>query len=266
MKRQRFKTFGDLRNIPFDELSEKEKEALSRFPKYIIIRTGDKYFQGGRTGSMIYEITDTEDCSLPTIRRELNAILLRNPFIYIKELNLALEKAKNNFPKYTFEIIGETKIGRPIYRITHFDNRLKPLEISSINDLSRVKEPKDPFGIKYGKYVALDRARYIFKNYLIEVYEEDKDLNNIKNIRCKVTYPNNKYNLQPRTKLLDPLSRGEDPFYSELTILETLELARVLNKNVEITVTDKLQGSKRICEVKGTNMLTGENRNKVRDT
>ncbi len=253
-----FKTFGNLKDIPFDELGEKEILAMRLYPNYGIIRTKDSYYQGGRNGARIYEIRDTMDITLPVIRRKLDSILQLNAFSYIKNLKIALEKAQKNFPKYTFEIIGETDIQRPIYKITHFDSRMTPKITNSINNLSRLKNPKDPFRIEYNKYKLLDKARNLFKEYIINFHEDDKKLNSSKHIRCIVEYPNNKYGLQSRTKLLAPLARGEDPFYSELTILKSLDLARSINSNVKINITNKLRGSKRICEVVGLNISTGK--------
>lgn len=250
-----FKTFDSLKNIPFDELTKKEKEALKRFPNYDIVRTRDRHNSNKREGSMIYEITNTEDSSLPTIRRELHSIFKGDPFAYIKRLESALEKAKSNFPSYTFEVIGKTKLDRPIYKITHFDTRLKPIVTENINPLSK---GNDIFRIAFAKYVAIDKAREIFKDYIIEFYEEDEDLIGNAKIRCVVTYPNNKFNLKPRLKHLAPLSKGVDPFFMEYRILETLETARILNPNVEINLTDRLDGTNRICEVIGTNIVTGK--------
>lgn len=207
-----FRTFGNLKDIPSNELGEKEKLAMEKYPHYEIIRTKDSYFQGDRNGARIYEIRDTTDITLPVIRRKLDSILYLDAFEYIRRFRLALEKAQRNFPRYTFEIIGETDIQRPVYKITHFDSRLNPITTPSINNLSRAKNPKDPFAIEYSKYKMIDKAREIFKDYIINFHEEDKNLTNGGKIRCIVEYPNNVYGLKPRLKLLSPLSRGEDPF------------------------------------------------------
>lgn len=94
-------------------------------------------------------------------------------------------------------------------------------------------------------------------NYIIEFYDLHNS-NDAKYIDCIVTYLNNKYDLKPRIRKLSGLEKGEDPFYNDISVLDTLEKARKLNKGYNINLTDKYNGSMIIYSVEGISPQTKE--------
>lgn len=254
-----FRTFGNLKDIPERELTESEKIIMDKYPDIEIFRTEDSYSGGNfrSKGARIYLFVGKDENG-NTIKHKgkiQSALESKDVFGQVKRCNTALEKAQSNFPNYTFEIIGYTDKSSPIYKIIHYDERLKPIITPILRDVSRVKNPKDPFAIEYSKYKKLDKAREKMPNYIIEFY----DLHNshdASKIDCIVTYPNNKYGLEPRIRKLSGLEKGEDPFYNDISILNTLKKVRRLNKEYTINLTDKYNGSMIICSVEGTSPQT----------
>lgn len=256
-----FRTFGNLKDIPKRELTESEKIIMERYPEIEIFRTEDSYC-GGKTkyrGARIYLfIGKDEKGNVIKHRGKIQSALeAKDIFGQVKRCDIALEKAQANFPNYTFEIIGYNDKSRPIYKITHYDDRLKPIVTSMLRDLSRENNPKDPFAIEYGKYKKLDKAREKMPNYIIEFYDLH-DSHDAKYIDCIVTYPNNKYDLKPKIRKLNGLAKGEDPFANDIRVLDTLEKSRKLNKDYIINLTDKYNGSMIICSVEGISPQTKE--------
>lgn len=256
-----FRTFGNLKDIPKRELTESEKIIMERYPEIEIFRTEDSYC-GGKTkdrGARIYLfIGKDEKGNVIKHRGKIRSALeAKDIFGQVKRCNIALEKAQANFPNYTFEIIGYNDKSRPIYKITHYDDRLKPIVTSMLRDLSRENNPKDPFAIEYGKYKKLDKAREKMPNYIIEFYDLH-DFHDVKYIDCIVTYPNNKYDLKPKIRKLNGLAKGEDLFANDISVLDTLEKSRKLNKDYIINLTDKYNGSMIICSVEGISPQTKE--------
>lgn len=144
-----FRTFGNLKDIPERKLTESEKIIMDKYPDIEIFRTEDSYSGGNfrSKGARIYLFVGKDENG-NTIKHKgkiQSALESKDVFGQVKRCNTALKKAQSNFPNYTFEIIGYTDKSSPIYKIIHYDERLKPIITPILRDMSRVKNPKDPF-------------------------------------------------------------------------------------------------------------------------